>query len=124
MSKTILIVEDEAIIADDLRHIVTRLGYTYLGRVATGIGAIEKACELEPDVILMDIRLRGKMTGIEAAEVILSRRPIAIVFLSAFSPDLTRMPGCAFTAKPFSPEQIRQGIDAALRERMCQSLPS
>lgn len=119
--KTVLIVEDESIIADDLRHIVTQLGYTFVGRVASGAAAVEKALALRPDVIVMDIRLRGPMTGIEAAELILKEFQAAIVFLSAFTPDAAPGSRCAFVAKPFSHEQLRQGIDAALREQTCQS---
>ena len=124
MSKTFLIVEDESIIAEDLRHTVTRLGYTYLGRVATGADAIEKARALTPDIILMDVRLRGPMTGYEAAQTILNDRPVAVVFLSAFSPLEPLAAGCIFVAKPFSPEQLRNGIETALREAPCHSSQS
>lgn len=125
MGKTILIVEDEIIVADDLRHIVMKLGYTFLARVATGLAAVEKAKELQPDVILMDIRLRGSMTGLEAAKAILEQRPTAIVFLSAFGPDAPLAQGCAYVAKPFSLEQLRHGIEAVIREReACQPTSS
>jgi CheY-like chemotaxis protein len=124
VSKTFLIVEDESIIAEDLRHTIARLGYTYLGRVATGADAIEKARTLAPDIILMDVRLRGRMTGYEAADAILNHRPAAIVFLSAFAPMTPLAPGCVFVAKPFSPEQLRNGIETALRETPCHSSQS
>ena len=116
MSKTFLIVEDESIIAEDLRHTVTKLGYTYLGRAATGLEAIDKALALNPDIILMDVRLRGRMTGYEAAESILKEKPAAIVYLSAFSPIAPLAPGCAFVAKPYSLAQLRDGIENAVRQ--------
>jgi CheY-like chemotaxis protein len=124
VSKTFLIVEDESIIAEDLRHTVTKLGYTYVGRVATGPDAVDKARALTPDIILMDVRLRGRMTGYEAADVILNHRPVAIVFLSAFSPMSPLAAGCVFVAKPFSPEPLRNAIETALRETPCHSSQS
>jgi CheY-like chemotaxis protein len=116
MPKTFLIVEDESIIAEDLRFTVSKLGYTCIGRVTSGADAIEKALTLQPDIILMDIRLRGAMTGYEAAETVLNERPFAIVFLSAFSPTSSLAPGCVFVSNPFSPEQLRHGIETAERE--------
>jgi CheY-like chemotaxis protein len=121
---TILIVEDESIIAEDLRHTVTTLGYTFLGRVATGADAVDKALALQPDIMLMDIRLRGTMSGIEAADVILKQRPVAVVFLSALAPIAPLARGCVFVTKPFSPEQLHHGIERAVQELACQPLSS
>lgn len=124
MSKTFFIVEDESIIAEDVRYTLTKLGYQFLGRVANGADAIEQARALKPDIILMDVRLRGPMTGFEAAEAILNERRVAVVFLSAFSPKSPLQPGCAFVPKPFSREQLRQGIERAIGEVPCHSSQS
>jgi CheY-like chemotaxis protein len=121
VSKTFLVVEDESIIAEDLRRTVTQLGYTYLGRVSTGDDAVHKANALSPDIVLMDVRLRGSMNGFQAAEAIRKDRPVAIVFVSAFSPPTPLAPGCVFIPKPFSPEALRTGIEAAVREAPCHS---
>ena len=64
----ILIVEDEAILAKTIEDTLTDMGYFITGIADTGIGAIELFSSTEPDLILMDIRLKGKMDGIEAAE--------------------------------------------------------
>jgi CheY-like chemotaxis protein len=122
--KTLFIVEDENIIAEDLRYTITQLGYQYLGRAAEGAAAIKQASALKPDIVLMDVRLRGRMTGFEAAEAILQERSVAVVFLSAFSPKSPLQPGCAFVPKPFSPEQLRRGIERAIGDVPCHSSQS
>ena len=80
----ILIVEDEALVAFNLDRRLTRLGYSVVGRVATGDEAIHSAMTLYPHVVLMDIHLRGEMDGVEAAQAIRAQRPIPIIFLSAY----------------------------------------
>ena len=69
MSKaTALIVEDEVIVAADLANRLKVLGYDVIGMVESGEEAVFTACSLHPDLILMDIQLKGQMDGIEAAE--------------------------------------------------------
>jgi two-component system cell cycle sensor histidine kinase/response regulator CckA len=63
----ILIVDDERLIACDLRQEVQRLGHVVVGLAATGLEAVQHAVTDRPDVVLMDIGLRGQMDGIEAA---------------------------------------------------------
>ena len=82
MSVRILIVEDEAITALDLKYSLEELGYDVIDTVDTGQDAIDLAAEKVPDVVLMDIKLKGDMEGIEAAEVISDLR-IPIVYLTA-----------------------------------------
>ena len=81
----ILIVEDEAISLMALRCIVERLGCTVVDAVDTGEAAIKAATEHRPDLILMDTRLRTKMTGVEAANVIWEQFRIRSVFITAYS---------------------------------------
>ncbi len=69
----ILIVEDEGIVAADLESTLQKLGYTVVGTAATGEQAVEKAEKTAPDLVLMDIRLKGEMDGIDAAEQITAR---------------------------------------------------
>jgi len=84
MRKTrVLIVEDETIISLDVQSILVGLGYEVAGTAATGEAAIEKALSLDPDIILMDILLAGKMDGIEAARAIRRNRDIPIIYLTA-----------------------------------------
>jgi CheY-like chemotaxis protein len=63
----ILVVEDEAIIAMDIESLLRRLGYVVVGSVNSGEAAIKAAAEIKPDLILMDIILKGEVDGIEAA---------------------------------------------------------
>ena len=69
-SAKILIVEDESIVALDLKHRLMELGYVVTAVTNSGEKAIQQAAETRPDLVLMDIRLNGKMDGIEAAEAI------------------------------------------------------
>ena len=82
MNERILIVEDEAITALDLKYSLEELGYEIVDTVDTGQDAIDTAAETVPDVVLMDIKLKGDMEGIEAAEVISELR-IPIIYLTA-----------------------------------------
>ena len=81
----ILIVEDEAISAMVLKCVVERLGCTVVGVVDTGEAAIRVAAKHRPDLILMDTRLRFKMTGVEAANTIWEQLQIRSVFITAYS---------------------------------------
>ena len=81
MNERILIVEDEAITALDLKYSLEDLGYEIIDTVDTGQDAIDVAAEKVPDVVLMDIKLKGDMEGIEAAEVISELR-IPVIYLN------------------------------------------
>jgi two-component system, response regulator PdtaR len=85
MRINILIVEDEAISALALKFTVERLGCAVVGVVDTGEAAIQAAAEHRPDLILMDTRLRTRMTGVEAANTIWKQLQIRSVFISAYS---------------------------------------
>jgi PAS domain S-box-containing protein len=85
---TILVVEDEALIAANLVKILSLLGYTVYKPVATGEDAIRSVTTEQPDLVLMDIELIGAMTGIEAAEKIRAIADIPIVYLTAYTDDL------------------------------------
>lgn len=116
--KKILIVEDELIPAYDLCDNVERLGYQVTGIVDTGEGAIAQVRENPPNLILMDIKLRGGMSGIEAAAQI-QDDDIPVVYLTAFSDDAI-LKQAALTApygyltKPAKLEDIRATIAIAL----------
>jgi len=83
----ILIVEDEAIIAMEIEHQLQRLGYEVTSLVDTGEKAIKKAESDKPDLILMDIRIKGKMDGIETAQEIWFKNSIPVIFCTAFLDD-------------------------------------
>jgi len=86
---TILIVEDEAIVATDLAGKLRRLGYEVVGTTAQGEEAIVLPCRLRPDLVLMDISLEGSVDGIAAAEAIRRQQNVPVVFLTAHSDPTT-----------------------------------
>ena len=85
----ILIVEDERIVANDLRGRLDRIGYDVVGMACTGEDAIARAREHLPDIVLMDITLKGAMDGVEAAEEIGRASDIPVIFMTAHSDDVT-----------------------------------
>jgi PAS domain S-box-containing protein len=90
MSKEkILIVEDEYFTSTDIKNILVRFGFEVAGVADTGADAIEMAGTLKPDLVLMDITLKGNMNGIEAAEKIRKRFGMPVVYLTAHSDDAT-----------------------------------
>lgn len=80
----ILIVEDEAIIAMEMADSLETLGYHVTGTVSSGSAAIEQAAADKPDLVIMDIRLKGEMDGISAAEAIREKHGIPVVFSTAY----------------------------------------
>lgn len=85
--RKILIVEDEVIISMRLEMFFKRRGYKILAAVATGKEAVRNAIEKKPDIILMDINLRGDMSGLEAAEKIHEHHKVPIIFVTGYSDD-------------------------------------
>ncbi|MBD0266422.1 MAG: response regulator, partial [Tolypothrix sp. T3-bin4] len=81
----VLVVEDEYILALNLQENLEALGYTVLDIADTGETAIEKATELRPNLILMDIRLRGDMDGIQASEQIWQNLQIPVIYVTGHS---------------------------------------
>ncbi len=93
-----------------------RQGYNPVGTASTGADAILKARELKPEIILMDVRLRGPMNGVEAARQIKSERDVIVLYVTAFSESaLALLPANAqCLAKPFSPPQLFTALDHAM----------
>lgn len=85
----IMLVEDEVLFAKDLQDLLVSWGYTVPALVSTGEEAIEKAGEMKPDLVLMDIVLKGGMDGIDAADLIRTRFKIPVVYLTAYADDET-----------------------------------
>jgi CheY-like chemotaxis protein len=120
--RKILIVEDNAIIAMETIERLKRLGYTVCGVAATGAEAIRIAGTAHPDLVLMDINLRGDMDGIEAAETIYAVRPVPIIYLTAYSDDetLARARGIRplrYLVKPYKEVDLYTTIEEALRSQ-------
>ena len=115
----IVVAEDESIIAQDIRVTLVRLGYEVPALVATGNDALQAVEELQPDLVLMDIRLRGDMDGVESALLIRRRFGIPVVFLTAHSDEDTlqrakNSSAYGFILKPFEERDLHTAIQLAL----------
>jgi two-component system cell cycle sensor histidine kinase/response regulator CckA len=137
----VLVVEDEALIAEELRERLTRLGATVVGAVDTAEAAVETAIRTQPDLVLMDIRLRGKRDGIAAAADIRDATEAPVVFLTSHSDRATLERAKAsgpfgYVLKPFDEHELlitlemashRHALEQQLREserRYTQTLRS
>jgi len=115
----ILVVEDEAITAMDLEHTLSRLGYDVPRTVATGADALQAVDELDIDLVLFDIVLRGPLDGIETAEILRRKHHVPVVFLTAYA-DLRTIERAraaepyGYLVKPFHGEELRTTIETAL----------
>ena len=115
----ILVVEDEVIVARTIANQLTQLGYTVVGRASSGVDAIQKANSMRPDLVLMDVVLKGEMDGIMAASQICSQQDIPIVFLTAYADENTLQRAkntlpLGYIVKPFSPGELRVAVELAL----------
>ena len=120
MSKNnILVVEDEAIVSKDIQQSLKKLGYNIVGAVDTGEKAINKANEVKPDLVLMDIMLKGDMSGIEAAEEIRNNLSIPVIYLTAYADENTLAKAkvtepYGYIIKPFKEIDLHTSIEMAL----------
>lgn len=115
----VLIAEDEAIAAMALRIMLESRGCTVVGVAARGQEAIDLACTSNPDLVLMDIRLKGGMSGFEAARAIQACRDIPVIFTTAYSVDelhanLDSEGRHLYLTKPVNEDQLARAIAAAL----------
>jgi response regulator NasT len=113
----VLIAEDETIIRLDLRAVLEDHGFVVCGEARDGAEAVELARELEPDVILVDVKM-PRLDGIEAARRIYAERPVTIVALTAFGDRalVERAVGAgvfAYLVKPFREHDVAAAIRAA-----------
>jgi two-component system response regulator LytT len=120
MVKTsVLVVEDEAIVSKDIQQSLRKLGYTISGSSSTGISAVELARTSEPDVVLMDIMLKGSMTGIEAAAMIRKNLSIPVIYLTAYADESTLLKArvaepFGYIIKPFKEIDLQTSIEIAV----------
>ena len=115
--KRVLIVEDEGIIALDLRLRIENLGHTVAGVAHSGEAAVRQTAELAPDLVLMDIRLRGAMDGVDAASAIRQNHDTPIIYLSVHSDEKTRQRMAAtrplgYLEKPFDDAELESALSA------------
>jgi len=115
----ILIVEDEILVATDIEESLESLGYEVQNSVATGLDAIAEVEKSLPDLILMDINLKGDMTGIEAAKAISNNHNVPIIYLTA-NADMSTINQAkvalpyGYIIKPFTDKDLQTNIEIAL----------
>ncbi|GAI47805.1 unnamed protein product, partial [marine sediment metagenome] len=120
----ILIVEDEVTDAEGLKKIIRGLGYEVAGHAVTAEDAVSKAMEVKPDLILMDIMLKGDKTGIDAAQEIMRKNDIPVIYLTAYS-DVGRLASqsqetgsAAYIVKPVNISKLAACIKLILLKKM------
>ncbi|HEV2381100.1 MAG TPA: response regulator [Terriglobia bacterium] len=119
---TILVVEDEGIVAMDLQQRLSGMGYSVSAVAASREEALRKAAEMRPDLVLMDIRLKGYVDGVEVAGTIREMLDVPHVFLTAYSDPATLARAkvtepFGYIVKPFDDETLRRTIEMALYRR-------
>jgi DNA-binding LytR/AlgR family response regulator len=120
MSKiNVLVVEDESIVSKDIQYSLKKLGYNVVGASSTGEKAIELAGSENPDIVLMDIMLKGEMNGIEAAENIKEKYSIPVIFLTAYADESTLEKAkitepYGYILKPFKEIDLHTTIEMAI----------
>ncbi len=115
----ILVVEDESIVAKDIERSLIKLGFNVVGIASTFERAVELAAEHTPDLVLMDIMLKGEKNGIEAAEEINKSQSIPVIYLTGYADDSTLKKAkitepYGYILKPFKEIDLHTNIEMAL----------
>ena len=123
---SILVVEDEGIVAQEIKSRLEKAGYTVCGVVHDGEQSIVDAEKQKPDLVLMDIQLKGEMDGIEAARSIQERFNLPVVYLTAHSDPATlqrakAMEPFGYVVKPFETRSLMVSIEIALHRHRSES---
>ena len=116
---SILIVEDEPVVAKDIQLSLQRLGYRVPATATSGEEAIRKASDMHPDLILMDIVLKGKMDGVETALQIQRKQDVPVIYLTAYADNHTLERAkvtspAGYMLKPYQANELRTTIELAL----------
>ncbi len=122
----VLVVEDDQYISRDICESLEGFGYEIAAAVQSGEEAISKAVEVKPDLVLMDINLKGKLDGIQAAEMMHQKRPLPLVFLTALADETTLQRAklavpYGYLIKPFDPTELHSTIEIALHRFSVES---
>lgn len=115
----IFIVEDESIVAKDIQNNLIKLGYNVVGIANNGKDAIDQIKETNPDVILMDIMIKGDLTGIEVAEQVRKHISVPVIFLTAYADESTLSRAkvtepYGYILKPFKEIDLHSTIEMAV----------
>ncbi len=115
----IFILEDEALIAEEIASTLELLGYQVVGRARSADAALDKLKSLEPDLALLDINVKGILTGIDVAKIIKEKYKFPYIFLTSYSDTATleqvkpTMP-YGYIVKPFTDKDLKSTIEIAL----------
>ncbi len=117
----ILIVEDEAIFAMSIKRVLTNSGYHVFKPVSTGEEAVQKAKQEKPDLVILDVLLKGEMDGFEVANHLRSMDDIPIIFMSGLQEDellhkLNTLGSPILLVKPFDPDDLKSAIAKTLKK--------
>ncbi len=118
-SASVFIVEDEAIIAQDVRTTLEGMGYRISGMASSGEESVRRVGALHPDLVLMDIKIKGPIDGLQAGGEILTRFRIPVIFMSAYtdpglmgaSVETRRAP---WIQKPFDARELQDALEGSL----------
>lgn len=118
---SILVVEDEGIVARDLTESLQRLGYHIVGVASEGAEAVSLAASEHPELVVMDVTLRGDIDGIQAARLIQERSPVPVIFLTGHSDPATLRRAVTtgplgYILKPFQEVELRCAIEVAIHK--------
>ena len=120
--KKILIVEDEVITAMSLQHLLEHWGCGKCEQVSSGKEAIEKAMSEKPDIVLIDINLRGETNGIEVAKQLQARFCVPIIFITGYSDEETikeakKIKPVGYFVKPLDFNKLRSTIESVIHKQ-------
>lgn len=115
----VLIVEDESIVALDIQSRLMKLGYLVPAIATSGLEAIDKAVETEPDLVLMDIKLKGELDGIDTVRQLQRKFDVPVIYLTAFADEVTLQRAKVtapngYLLKPFAERELQTAIEMAL----------
>src|SRR3989454_3181129 len=116
---SILIVEDESIVAKDLQETLVNMGYDAFAVASSAEEAIARAAERRPDLVLMDIRIKGQRDGVETAKILREWFEVPVVYLTAHSDDATlkravKTEPFGYLVKPVNSAKVHGAIELAL----------
>jgi PAS domain S-box-containing protein len=115
---SVLIVEDEPIVAKDLQLMLRDMGYDAFAIAASADDAVKRSAERCPDLVLMDIRIKGKLDGIQTADILRRRFGVAVIYLTAHADEATieraaRTEPYGYLLKPIKTDELRSAVEVA-----------
>lgn len=118
--KNILIVEDEEVIAMDLKKTISNFGYNVLSTVSSGEEALNFMADNKPNLVIMDILLAGDLNGIETGVIMSERFEVPIIYITAYAKEILLRSkiteSSTFLVKPFNESELQKKIEGVLRD--------